>query len=78
MCNKMAEQGLLPNVITYTSLIDGLYRNGGTNLAFKIFHEMEKRNCSPNLYTYSSLIYGLCIECKADDAERLLEEMERK
>ncbi|KAK9924368.1 hypothetical protein M0R45_032738 [Rubus argutus] len=77
VCKKMVNQGLVSNVITYTSLIDGLCKNGSTDLAFRIFHEMRERDCLPNLYTYSSLIFGLCQEGKADD-ERLLEEMERE
>ncbi|CAA2964018.1 pentatricopeptide repeat-containing At1g52620 [Olea europaea subsp. europaea] len=45
-----------PNVVTYTSLIDGFCRNRYSVGAEKIFREMKMKGAMPNIVTYTVLI----------------------
>ncbi|KAK6145132.1 hypothetical protein DH2020_021952 [Rehmannia glutinosa] len=74
---KMLKHGLVPSVVTYTILVDGLCRAGDTNASLKMLELMKQANCPPNVYTYSIIIDGLCKSGKFEDAENLLIEMQK-
>ncbi|MFS7985817.1 putative tetratricopeptide-like helical domain superfamily [Helianthus anomalus] len=47
------EKGILPNVITYTSVIHGLCNLGRWDEASKLLEEMEDEKTSPDVPTFS-------------------------
>ncbi|KAF7041435.1 hypothetical protein CFC21_051232 [Triticum aestivum] len=71
----MLEENISPNVVTYTTIIDGLCKNGAASLALEMFNRMVEHNCSPNLHIYSSLIQALGQEGKVEEAEELFTEL---
>ncbi|KAL8155857.1 hypothetical protein AgCh_001055 [Apium graveolens] len=67
-----------PNVVTYTTIIDGLCKRGHPSVAVKLFRYMEKKGCKPNAVTYNTIIDCLR-KCRlVDQALGLLREMTRK
>ncbi|MCI13371.1 pentatricopeptide repeat-containing protein, partial [Trifolium medium] len=60
MHKKMLLHGCCPDVVTFTSLIDGYCRVGHVDYGFDLWNEMKTRNVSASLYTVSILISALC------------------
>lgn len=52
--------GLVPNEVTYTTLINGYCKDRNIVEAMKFFDEMLQKECVPNEVTYHALITGLC------------------
>ncbi|KAL8116724.1 hypothetical protein AgCh_023032 [Apium graveolens] len=63
------------NVVTFTTMIDGLCKTGHTDMALWLFRFMEKCNCKPNIVTYNTVIDSFCEQGLADDALDLHSEM---
>ncbi|KAK3430327.1 hypothetical protein EUGRSUZ_E01870, partial [Eucalyptus grandis] len=72
-CEKgfMADKGLAPNVLNYTSLINGLCKKGSIKQGFELLEEMVRKGWKPNVYTHTALIDGLCKKGWSDKAFRL-------
>ncbi|KAF9621733.1 hypothetical protein IFM89_027587 [Coptis chinensis] len=49
-----------PDVIIYTSLVNGWCRAGNIDQAERVFREMKEVGIQPNVYTYSIVIDALC------------------
>ncbi|PSS17976.1 Pentatricopeptide repeat-containing protein [Actinidia chinensis var. chinensis] len=49
-----------PDVIVYTSLVNGWCRAGNISEAERVFREMKVAGIKPNVYTYSTVIDALC------------------
>lgn len=71
----MVKQNCRPNVVTYTSLIDGFCRRGDSVGAEKLFEKMKHCGLMPNVVTYSILIGGFCKEGKLPKAASSFEQM---
>ncbi|PQQ01364.1 putative pentatricopeptide repeat-containing protein [Prunus yedoensis var. nudiflora] len=67
-----------PNVITYTTLIDGLCNAGRVDDALVVWNTMGKKGCTPNRIAYMALITGLCKCGRPDEALVYLRQMEDK
>lgn len=74
----MVENGVAPTVVTYTTIINWLAREGCLDDALEMFDEMGRRGIAPNLVTYSSLIDGLCKGGRAASALDLLERLAKE
>ena len=55
----MLDKGFFPNSIIYTSLIDGLFKQGNMIAAFKLGEEMIKKGFMFDVVTYNVFINGL-------------------
>ena len=55
--NEMQQQGLEPNVITYTTVI------GAGELTLQFFDEMRQQGLQPNVVTFST-VASACRKCK--------------
>ncbi|KAL3746436.1 hypothetical protein ACJRO7_015400 [Eucalyptus globulus] len=88
---KMADMGLTPNVLNYTSLINGLMKKGSIKQGFELLEEMKgwsdkafrlflklvwSENYKPNVLTYTAMIGGYCRENKMNRAEMLFSRMQ--
>jgi len=58
----MQEQGLIPNVITYSALISACEKSYQVEKAFGLFETMQRQGVVPNEITYSALITA-CERC---------------
>ena len=52
----MKQQGVIPNVITYSALISACEKANQLEWAFRLFQAMKKQSIVPNTVTYSALI----------------------
>ncbi|KAL8521199.1 hypothetical protein ACS0TY_011660 [Phlomoides rotata] len=68
----------LPDLITYSTVINGLCRDGRLEEAKKTFIEMLGRNLFPDSTVYDIFIYNLCKRGKMSSAFQVLKDMERK
>ncbi|KAI9072341.1 hypothetical protein K1719_045704 [Acacia pycnantha] len=76
--NKMKEEGVEPDLVTYNTLIFGLSKAGRVKEAKKFLGIMADVGHFPDEVTYTSLMNGMCREGNALGALALLEEMEAK
>ncbi|KAJ0716960.1 putative tetratricopeptide-like helical domain superfamily [Helianthus annuus] len=68
-------KGILPDVITYTSLIHDLCNLGRWGEVSKMLKEMEEEMASPNFQTFSILVDTFCKEGKVDEVEAVVKFM---
>ncbi|KAJ6771289.1 MITOCHONDRIAL GROUP I INTRON SPLICING FACTOR CCM1 [Salix koriyanagi] len=68
-------RGNAPDVVSYSTVINGYCRGGELQKVLKLIQEMQMKGLKPNLYTYNSIILLLCKSGKVDDAEKVLREM---
>ncbi|VFQ63122.1 unnamed protein product [Cuscuta campestris] len=72
---KMTERRVSPNIITYTSLIQGLCSFCRWRDVTKLMNEMVRHNVYPNVCTFSILVDAFCKEGKLKDAEAVIQIM---
>ncbi|KAL2938647.1 hypothetical protein RDABS01_022096 [Bienertia sinuspersici] len=60
---EMQKKGIVPNVVTFTSLINGFVMIDRLDHAFLLLHKMLESNCQPNYRTFNVLLKGLHKEC---------------
>lgn len=75
MFDEMGQIGVDPNIITYSSLVDGLCKGGRSLKAMVLLDRMVAERCLPNTITYSSIINGLCKEGRLLEAVEVLDRM---
>ncbi|XP_070664483.1 pentatricopeptide repeat-containing protein At1g62914, mitochondrial-like [Malus domestica] len=56
---EMSHEGVVPNMVTYSTLIDGFCKMGRTQDALNLFSQMQACGQLPNIQTYSILLHGL-------------------
>ncbi|KAJ9556857.1 LOW QUALITY PROTEIN: hypothetical protein OSB04_011471 [Centaurea solstitialis] len=56
------------DVVTYNTMIQGLFQVGRCKAAHKLFKEMQSNNQIPNVMTYRIILEGLCNNKQIDDA----------
>ncbi|KAJ0983220.1 hypothetical protein J5N97_011475 [Dioscorea zingiberensis] len=74
--DEFVGKGLKPDVIMYTSLMDGFCRNAEMDAAKELFNDMQGKGLKPDIITYSTMIEGFCTLGKLDEAQELLFDME--
>jgi leucine-rich PPR motif-containing protein len=72
--NKMRQQGLMPNIVSYGTIIDGLCKIGRMDDAMSQF-SMIDNGLSPDMITFTTLIHGFSMYDKWEKAEELFYEM---
>ncbi|KAH9696345.1 pentatricopeptide repeat-containing protein [Citrus sinensis] len=58
--DEMQLNGVVPDSITYATLVDGLCKNGFVLEAVELFHTLKNLKCELNIGAYNCLIDGLC------------------
>jgi pentatricopeptide repeat protein len=74
----MAENGIFPDCITYSTLIYEYCRCGDVGEAVKLWDTMLKKGVEPDLVAYNLLIYGCCINGELNKAFELHDDMLRR
>ncbi|KAL8128813.1 hypothetical protein V2J09_017968 [Rumex salicifolius] len=75
LLTKLADNGVLPNIITYNILINGMCKRKNIHGAFKLLKELQLKGLSPDSITYGTLIEGLCRVDRENDAIRMLDQI---
>ncbi|GMH18291.1 hypothetical protein Nepgr_020132 [Nepenthes gracilis] len=65
---SMQKEGLPPNHVTFTILIDGHIRHGEVDCALWLFNKMNEYGCKLDKIMYNTLIRGLCMAGRLPDA----------
>ncbi|CAH2062634.1 unnamed protein product [Thlaspi arvense] len=71
----MASERHKPNVITYSTLIHGLCKEGRLREALEIFDRMKLQGLKPDAGLYWKIISGFCNVQKFQEAANFLDEM---
>ncbi|RHN55373.1 putative pentatricopeptide [Medicago truncatula] len=72
----MPGMGLVPNVVSYTTVLGGFVWRGDMDGAMKVFREVLDRGWSPDVTSYTVLVDGFCRLGKLVDAIRVMDVME--
>ncbi|KAL9238128.1 hypothetical protein vseg_012598 [Gypsophila vaccaria] len=67
-----------PDVVVYSSLVNGWCRVGKISEAERVFGEMKSKGIEPNVYTYTTVIDGLCRAGQITRAHDVFSEMIEK
>ncbi|KAF5180933.1 Pentatricopeptide repeat-containing protein [Thalictrum thalictroides] len=78
LLDELTSKRLIPTVITYNILIDGLCRLGDLEAAQKIKEEMTMCKVLPNIFTCTILVNGFCKMGNLKVAKLFFEEMFNK
>ncbi|EYU24969.1 hypothetical protein MIMGU_mgv1a022106mg, partial [Erythranthe guttata] len=76
--NLMRKEGVEPNRVTYTILIDGHIQIGELHLAVGLFNEMNANGFPPDRMLFNTLIRGFCKVGKVFDALTLSHMMQKR
>ena len=75
LLQQMMDQGLRPDVITYSSVLYAYARAGMVSEAMDLMEQMEQDGESPNTTFLNTLIHLFAMTGKADAAEAILQSM---
>jgi pentatricopeptide repeat protein len=75
LLKEMHLKNLVPHIVTYTCLIDGLCRYGKISYAWNLLKEMHVNGPPPDNITYSILLNALCKNQHLDEAILLFNQM---
>ena len=67
-----------PDVVTFTTMINGMAKTGNASMALWLFSYMEENGCEPNSVTYATVIDSLCKRGLVDEALKLHSKMVQK
>ncbi|RHN52629.1 putative pentatricopeptide [Medicago truncatula] len=73
LLTKLKDQGIRPNMNTYTILVKGLCRSGKLEDARKVFEDL---GYNLDVYAYTVMIQGFCDKGLFDEVLALLSKME--
>ncbi|XP_074319138.1 uncharacterized protein LOC141656164 [Silene latifolia] len=71
----MENNGMAPEIVTYSILINGLCEAGRLVEAAKVFSFLVVKRLRPNVTTYTTMVKVLCRQGLLGDATKLLKEM---
>lgn len=74
----MQREGLCPNQVTYTILMDGHLRSGDIDGGIGIFNKMNADGCLPDRLAFNTLLRGLCKAGRLIDALSLSYAMHKR
>ena len=67
----MEDRGIVPNLVVYNILIDGMCKAKKLEDALKHFGSLSSKSLKPDVKTYTTMIGGLCNESILDEVEEL-------
>ncbi|CAA7022578.1 unnamed protein product [Microthlaspi erraticum] len=63
-----APKGVVPNTITYNSMVEGLCKQSRLDEAKQMIDSMASEGCSPDVVTFNTLINGYCKAGRVDNS----------
>ena len=73
--NEMTQFKILPNVVTFSIVVDALCKERKTEDAEHVFQVMIQKGDNPNVITYNSLMDGYCLQGRMEEARRVFDMM---
>ncbi|CAI8588463.1 unnamed protein product [Vicia faba] len=73
--DKMIDEGGIPSIIVYNSLVHGFSRQGSIREAVELINEMISNNCFPIAFTFNAIIAEFCREGKIESALKFMEDI---
>ncbi|XP_057790765.1 pentatricopeptide repeat-containing protein At1g62720-like [Salvia miltiorrhiza] len=73
--SEMVGKCILPNVVTYSSIIHAYCKEEKMEKAENMLEIMMQQHICPDVFTYSLLIEGLCLKGEIGRAKQLLDSM---
>lgn len=73
--HSMMQRNVVPDVFTYSKLIDGYCLQGKVYEARNVFNSMASKSAAPDVHTYNILIKGYCKKKMIDDAMHVFRDM---
>ena len=74
--SKIIKLGFQPDIVTFSTLINGLCTVGKAAQAMEFLYDFVARGYQPNVHTYTTIINGLCKIGETTVASGLLKKME--
>ncbi|KAJ6748847.1 hypothetical protein OIU79_029850 [Salix purpurea] len=74
--DEMPTMGMIPNLVTYTTILGGFVSRGDLVNAEKVFSEIFDKGWSPDAITYTVLMVGYCKQGRLSDAIKVMDNME--
>ena len=74
--SEMSIKGMIPDVVTYSTLIRGFFLVERLQAVLELFHKMQDCGECPSPQTYAILLDDLCKNKKIGEAMALFQEME--
>jgi pentatricopeptide repeat protein len=68
----------MPDIIIYSTSINGFCKIGHADGALKLFKELQIKGHFPDEFTYCTLVIGLWRAHREEDANKLLEHLAQK
>ncbi|KAL9998492.1 putative tetratricopeptide-like helical domain superfamily [Helianthus debilis subsp. tardiflorus] len=68
MFHEITRKGLKPDIVSYSTMLQGLFRVARCGDARKLFDEMRAAGQIPNEYTYGVILDGLCNNHQVEEA----------
>lgn len=78
MLDEMEKMGFSPNVITFNTLLNCLYRKNRPDDGDRVWQMMEEKGVVPDIKSYSSKLVGFVSRKKMKEAVELIREIESK
>ncbi|GER35053.1 pentatricopeptide repeat-containing protein [Striga asiatica] len=76
--DRMLQEGLHPNHVTFSILIDGHIQNGEINCAVRLFNKMNANGIAPDRMLFNNLIRGFCSARRLLDALSVTHMMQKR
>lgn len=73
--SSMLKENIFPDLFTYTTLIDGLCKEGNISRARSLLRQILQDGMLPDVAAYTALISGLFREGELDEGKYLLDKM---
>ena len=74
MFNKIGEDGLSPNKVTYSILIEWCSKNGNMEKAYELYTQMKEKGIQPSVFNGNSLMLGFLKSRSLENAFKLFDE----
>ncbi|GKB27445.1 putative tetratricopeptide-like helical domain superfamily protein [Tanacetum coccineum] len=74
----MLERGIVPDIVTYNSLIDGYCLRGEMSKAKSVYDSMASRRLDPDIFTYNSLVNRYCKTLMIDEVMHLFHKITKR
>ncbi|KAJ1403842.1 Tetratricopeptide-like helical domain superfamily [Sesbania bispinosa] len=73
--NQMIDEGGIPSILVYNSLVHGFSQEGSVREAVELMNEMIANNCFPIPTTFNAIITGFCRQGKVESALKFMEDI---
>jgi pentatricopeptide repeat protein len=73
--DKMIDEGGIPSILVYNSLVHGFSQHGSIRDAVELINEMIGNNSFPIASTFNAIIIGFCRQGKIESALKFMEDI---